>query len=946
MDCGAASPFAAKVIRVNVEYDIPPIGRDAEMAALLVATSEVIGKVGSAFLIDGAAGIGKTALLTDWLARPSLTECQVIFGVCDELSQHFPLSAVVQALWPGGGDVAPRHSIIAAEQLTAEIARRCADRPVILVLEDLHWADDASLLLWRRLCQAAAGMPLLLVGTRRPPVCAQADELRREVADCGGHPMTVRPLEPGQVSRLATGLAGGGPGPRLIEYLRSAAGNPLYVRALIDEARRSGALDVAADAAELARATEGAAASTIARVVARRTDAWPARATGVLRWAALIGTEFSISELTAVAGKDAAPVLTIAERAMADGLVVACLAESGLAESGLVVGDLAELGDTAEWRLRFRHDLIRERLIESVPAPLRIPLHLHAARALADAGAPAERVARQLLGASQGLGGWGLDWLLSQSEPLAASAPAIAAELFEHALQQLDSMDSRRAGLAEQLAGLCLKLSRYERAEQIARELLARGADAERVARSGWLLGTILLRQRRYGELVRADPVRNRIDIPPIWRARLAAQRGLALTLAGHVQAGRPFIVRALTDGERLADPAAIAWAWHGLATSRMLRLDFAAALRFTRRALTIAKDDETLADLRVILLGARSGIELEMGQPWQAARAASMAMAQAGRTGSAWAGLARGQAAGLAYEQGRWDAALAAFNSVMPDAAGEQDRLAVLALVHGHRDEWEAAETHLAALGGLPDADLGAAALAARVLQHERSAQASAAVALLSRRFASASPLLQHGYRLLPALARLAQDNGDTAAALAAVELSARQAARASGPLLAAVSHWCRGYVHGDPGALLAAADVFQAAGLPLCRGNALEDAAMVQARTGDDTARVTAAIARQVYESLDAGWDARRLVSRLRAHGVRVGGHGSHHRNRGGPEALTEAEREVARLAAQGYANPEIAAYLQMSRRTVESHMSRILAKLQLNSRRELDSEQAFAC
>jgi DNA-binding NarL/FixJ family response regulator len=928
------------------------------MAVLLTATAQVIDKAGSAFLIDGAAGIGKTALLTAWLAQANVAKCQVISGSCDELSQHFPLSAVIQALGSDASRGGPRHGVAAA-QLAEAIGRRCADRPVIFVLEDLHWADDETLLLWQRLCQAAAGMPLLLVGTRRPPVRPEADELRRAMVARGGHVMTLRPLESEHVSRLAAGLAGGAPGPRLIEYLRPAEGNPRYVRALIDEARQSGALHAAAGVAELAQTnapTGLAAASTVARVLARRTDTWPAQATEVLRWAALLGREFSVPELAVIAGRDAASVLAVAELAMADGLVVA-----GLAEPADQAGyeDPGDAGAEAGHRLRFRHDLIRESLIEPVPAALRTPLYLHSARALAGAGAPVERVARQLLGASQGPGGWGLDWLFGQREALAASAPAVAAELIEHALRQIDSADVRRVPLEEQLTGLCWTLSRYEQAEQIARGLLARGADAARAARAGWLLGAILLRQRRYGELARANPVRSRADFPPVWRARLAAQRGLALALTGRLGPGRRAAVRALTGGEQLADPVAIACGLHTLADSSMLSLDFTAALRLTLRALTVAKDDEALADLRVILLGCQSALELEVGRPRRAAQAALTAKTLAQRTGSPWAGPVRGQAAAVAYEQGEWDEALASLDRAMPDAAGEQDRLAILALVHGHRDEWDTAEAHLTAMGGLAAAgqdgprpldgyrgDQEAAALAARVLRYERSAQPSAAVVLLSQRLDRGSPPLPHGYRLLPTLARLAADSEDAAAALVAVELSAQQAACASGLLVAAVSHWCRGYVHGDPGAVLAAADAFRDAGLPLRLGNALEDAAVLQARAGDTAAaRTTAETAARAYGALGAGWDARRLVSRLRAHGVRLAVRGSRHCISGGPGALTGAEREVARLAAQGYANPDIAAYLQVSRRTVESHMSRILAKLQLNSRRELDGEQARA-
>jgi DNA-binding NarL/FixJ family response regulator len=91
-------------------------------------------------------------------------------------------------------------------------------------------------------------------------------------------------------------------------------------------------------------------------------------------------------------------------------------------------------------------------------------------------------------------------------------------------------------------------------------------------------------------------------------------------------------------------------------------------------------------------------------------------------------------------------------------------------------------------------------------------------------------------------------------------------------------------------------------------------------------------------VYDGLGAAWDARRATTRLRAHGVRLraaagGGHAA-----SGPRSLTATERKVAGLVAEGLSNPDVAERLNLSRRTVESHVSRILAKLGAASRIEV--------
>src|SRR5919198_75629 len=95
------------------------------------------------------------------------------------------------------------------------------------------------------------------------------------------------------------------------------------------------------------------------------------------------------------------------------------------------------------------------------------------------------------------------------------------------------------------------------------------------------------------------------------------------------------------------------------------------------------------------------------------------------------------------------------------------------------------------------------------------------------------------------------------------------------------------------------------------------------------------------RIYNDLGAAWDIKRADVRLRALGVRRGPRSLHRRSKTGYAALTPSEQRVVRLVAKGMSNPDIAAELFLSRNTVQTHVSNILAKLQLRSRLELIRE-----
>src|SRR5205814_9396314 len=123
------------------------------------------------------------------------------------------------------------------------------------------------------------------------------------------------------------------------------------------------------------------------------------------------------------------------------------------------------------------------------------------------------------------------------------------------------------------------------------------------------------------------------------------------------------------------------------------------------------------------------------------------------------------------------------------------------------------------------------------------------------------------------------------------------------------------------------------------LLKAYGYENAADMLAGRGEATqARAALTRALDLYTALDAGWDSARATARLRHFGVQASNRRHHRRPSHGWESLTATETKVALLVAEGLSNPDIAAKLYLSRRTVQTHVSHILAKLGLRSRVEL--------
>jgi DNA-binding CsgD family transcriptional regulator len=236
-----------------------------------------------------------------------------------------------------------------------------------------------------------------------------------------------------------------------------------------------------------------------------------------------------------------------------------------------------------------------------------------------------------------------------------------------------------------------------------------------------------------------------------------------------------------------------------------------------------------------------------------------------------------------------------------------------------------------------------------ARSEAFEQEGAPTKALDLLTR-FADHAEELDQVEDLLADGVRLATKVGDTAAARDLADRAAALASDSQIPHRQANALCCQGLVDRDPARLLRAAERYDDARRPLLGAKALEAAAEAFVDQGKrDPARAAFSRAVDLYTSLGATRDVARLQARFRAHGIRRAPRVKHRRARRGWESLTPAEAKIAALVAEGMTNPQIATRLFLSHRTVGTHVSHILGKLDVRSRidiaREVTDRRAVA-
>ncbi|MFK4226725.1 ATP-binding protein [Streptomyces sp. NPDC019890] len=930
------------------------VGREEQVGTLRGLLDEAVAGCGGSALVEGEPGAGRTRLLTEALSAAAGLGCRVRHGSGDELWQGYPLRAVLDCLYgddaaadPGragivgllngeGADTptAEASLLAAMDRLLAVVEESCSEGPLVLVLDDLQWADDASLLTWQRLTTAAPRLPLLLVASCRPvPRRRELDRLRAGLVERGTLPLHLGPLTPEETDRLVENLVGAVPGPRLRGRAGLAGGNPRYAEELVTGLLAEGALDIADGRAEIGAHDGGAGAL---RSLADTIGFLSPSSYETLRQAALFGVEFDAGQLAVVLGRTTRELL------------------ADLGES-IAAGLLSDTGD----RLRFRHELVREALYAGIPGSVRSALHLDTARALADAGVAPPVVAAQLRGMSGPMTGWAVHWLVENVGTLNAQSPQLAAELIERAIEQGWPSDADRPVLEDRLAEAATLLRRPESAGLV-RTLRDRVEDPVRRAVLGFTLTSALMVQGDTVQALKAtDEALAEPGLSADWHIRLVACRVLCHADLDRLDEAHAEGEEAVAAAERLGDPLVEAEARHAMAYVYYRLGRERDSLGHAARGIARARQVPAAADIRLLMLvNAAEGYDRldEVEQAEEALDEAGTLARRAGSTGRLVGIEAR--RAGLHFRRGCWDR-----------AAGHLERAAELkvsdpwvpvivhgmhALILGHRDQRAAAVAHLERVA--PDAlAIGtvvrreaAHLLLARSLLAERDGRPGDALRVLLPVLSPeyAADMVHERHRLLPEVVRLALESGDAAsaeAAVAACEAEAAQAPEYPGPRIAAIR--CRGLFAQDPAVIGQAVSYYEGGSWPLLLGTTLEDLAVAQAWHGDLAAsRVSLGRAVDAYGGLGARWDIARAVARLRTLGVRRGSRTTRRRATSGWESLTPAELKVALLVAQGRSNPEIATDLYLSRRTVQTHVSHILGKLQLRSRTEVAREAAL--
>jgi DNA-binding CsgD family transcriptional regulator len=928
------------------------IGRDTEMALLTGLIKEAARGHGGSVLIEGEPGIGKSALVRAAVAQAPEVGGQVYWGAGDELSQALPLLPFLDGLRVREPSANARRNAIVrllrgeatvdrgtdvqtmlAEQLLALVTEECAVQPVILVVDDLQWADQASIALLGRLARSAQQIPLLLVGTMRPVPQREDLSALRRVA-CDAVRLQLAGLTGTAVTDLVAALAGGTPDEGLLRLAEGAAGNPLYVTELIAALTRGSALIITEAGAELAG---GSAPVSLSAAIADRLGFVTGPVREVLRAAALLGAEFAVPDLAIVLGRGVADLIPAVDEACAAGV---------LAESGHGLG--------------FRHPLIRAALYDEMPAPVRAAWHRDAGRALVAAGASADRVARQLLRATGGADGpaepmdeWMLDWLASTADTLVGQAPGVAAELLERAVASCPAGSRRHSWLASRLADALYRTGDTAAAEQVVIRTLEHAAEPDLLVD---LLWTLAQSRMRAGESAESLTTLDRALASPGISAR---HRGRLLVLAARThchlgeaeKAGRVG-ASALAAATEAGDSWAMGWALHVLTLVTTMQGHLTDALPLFDRALAVTESDPALTDLRLLLQINKAVTLGDLDQYEQAFAAAGQARDLADRVGTAIRlAQAHGALGQLFFKTGRWDEALAEIEAVpgdLKEPAAACCELGMAAVIGFHRGQIDTARRHLAAAE--PHAKrIGSRTISplalARSLGYEQADAPPEALAALTAGFANSTEDLGEIEDLLPDAVRLATWTGDLSTAQAFAGHATTLAAESEIPHRQANALYCRGLLDQDATRLLAAAERYDDAGWPLLRAMALEAAAghFVEAEDrGQARAAFTYAV--EVYTALGAAADVARLQAAFRAYGIRRGPHAKHRRARSGWDSLTETEIKIAAFVEEGMTNPEIAARLLLSRRTVATHVSHILKKLDVNSRTDIARESAL--
>ncbi|HUG14136.1 MAG TPA: AAA family ATPase, partial [Thermomicrobiales bacterium] len=444
----------------------PIVGRAHEQDILREGLAATLAGRGGLVLIGGEAGIGKTTLVSQLTGEAARHDALVLIGGCYDLMTTPPYGPWVDlnAQHPMGktdpdlpsvlrrGDTASTVASMGAlfEEARSVLTTLSGTRPGVIVLEDLHWADAASIDLLRFVGRHARRMPLLLVATYRGeevlPDHPLYPALPLLVRESGAEHINLRRLAAGEVVDLISRryrLADGDTR-RLAPYLLGhTEGNPLYLNELLRTLEEERLLRASPDGWALGDLTSVAVPRLIRHMIVGRAARLDETLRNLLLMASVIGQEAPLDVWSALGGVSDDALLAAVEQAETANFLT-------ITSNGLAV--------------RFVHALIRDALYESVPPSRRLNWHRRIAEILEQtAGASPDSVAYHFQAASDPRAA---TWLIRAGESAErAYAWTTAAARFEAALLLLadDPATQRLRGRVQYHLGRLLRFANPER---------------------------------------------------------------------------------------------------------------------------------------------------------------------------------------------------------------------------------------------------------------------------------------------------------------------------------------------------------------------------------------------------------------------------------------------------------------------------------------------------
>jgi len=907
----------------------PLRGREAELARLDELAASAREGAGSVVVVEGAAGIGKSRLLAEASEHAATAGLLVATGGADELDQVTSWGLLLRALSSSDPPVMTSadldslrdltdQRLAVVERMRAVLEQAAASRPLLVVLDDLQWADPATLLALGSLPAALFSYPVgWLLALRPVPASPALAGVLERLEKAGAVRLHLAPLSPADGIALARDAWLTGTDADLGQLIAGAEGNPFYILQVLKAAGPVANGDVS-----------GTVPASARTAIAHHLRLLSEDARRLLQVASVLGRKFTVAEVAAMTAQPASEL-------------------TGAVQEALRAEMLAEVPSG----LAFRHDLLREAAYESLPVSARSALHRDAGEALWRSRAPVVRVAGQLaIGARPG-DVVAIAAIGEAVTELAPSSPNTAADLALRALELVDDQDKRRPGMirsALQVLGLAGRIAearevgeRYLAAHRLPSEA---EAELQLQLRKPWVVDRLEAYPAPLPGHLLADPT-----VDPGIAAALAALDQMPNILRGH----REEADRALAEAMQIVAMSGHAAEFAVVAQLRVLN------------ALLGGRFEEALVRAGVALVAARplegehgSGIYEEMvvaaltangriSDALVTMRSALAAAHAAGRAGLIFR--YRRLRAAMLLSQGHLDDADMEARSVidLPVELGYPNRVALplSVMVEAALRRGNIAEAHSAlvryssdARGVLPDLHWAAALVADA--RGEAVSAARALAPLRAQLQAGNFFFANYQHHRLPQLVHIARRAGaeESARAFAAAAATLAGQSPDVNAIAAAATH-AQALIDDDAAALLrAAAERAAASEDRLLEAAAREDLGRaLTARPACPEAAAQLEAAYDFYVRIGAHRDAARVRSALRSVGIRKQQSSVTEPQRGWT-SLTRAEQSVVDLVAQGLTNREAASELFLSPDTVNTHLRHAFLKLGIRSRVEL--------